>query len=89
MEITIKVRKNAKIRNIKSSITPDPGLRIGKWKNTKDVIYRSAKRSALFQQVTTRLQDNYKRNDPQRRNAFEQPERILLEGLNEFHSTTS
>ena len=82
MEKTIKVRKNARIRNDKSSTIPDQKLRIGKWKNTKDVILRSAKRSALFQQVTTRLQDNYKQNDPQRSNAFEQPVRRLLEGLN-------
>ena len=42
--------------SIQSSTTPDPEHHMGKRKNAGNITYKRAKRSALSQQVTTRLQ---------------------------------
>ena len=53
----LKINKKAKIRNQYHQIpTPDSGHHMGKLQNTRKRHNKRVKRSALSQQVTTRLQ---------------------------------
>ena len=74
---TIKRRNDQE--SIKSSTTPDQ-------------THKRAKRSALFQQVNTRLQETTKintnnKNDPQKKHRLGRLVRKLLEGLNFVQGT--